>query len=67
MLDTQVLQSAEEKKYTDFSNAIKQELANKLANNPIVQSHMSEFDRINQLKDVFAQINYPKSNEVDEY
>lgn len=68
MLEPDVLQIAAEKRYTDFSNAVKQELANKLANNPTIQDHVSEFDRINNLKAVFAQINYPKdpANQLEE-
>jgi peptidoglycan hydrolase-like amidase len=60
MLDSNDLNAAQEKRYTDFSNAIKQELNNKLQNNPVIQSNVSEFERIQQLKDIFSQINQTK-------
>jgi len=60
MLNSEDLTNAMEKKYTAFSTAVKQELANKLQAHPVIQSHVAEFDRINQLKDLFAQINNTK-------
>jgi len=57
MLEPSDLESAVDKRYTDFSNAIKQELANKVANNPVIQNFETEFDRIQKLKGIFAQIN----------
>jgi selenocysteine-specific translation elongation factor len=60
MLDVNDITAAVEKRYTDFSNAIKQELNNKLQNHPIIQNHSSEFERIERLKDIFSQINQTK-------
>jgi selenocysteine-specific translation elongation factor len=60
MLDSNDITAAVEKRYTDFSNAIKQELNNKLQNHPIIQNHVSEFERIERLKDIFSQINQTK-------
>jgi selenocysteine-specific translation elongation factor len=60
MLDVNDITAAVEKRYTDFSNAIKQELNNKLQNHPIIQNHTSEFERIERLKDIFSQINQTK-------
>jgi len=57
MLEPSDLELAVDKRYTDFSNAIKQELANKVANNPVIQNFETEFDRIQKLKGIFAQIN----------
>lgn len=57
MLEPSDLDLAVDKRYTDFSNAIKQELANKVANNPVIQNFETEFDRIQKLKGIFAQIN----------
>lgn len=57
MLEPSDLESAVDKRYTDFSNAIKQELANKVANSPVIQNFETEFDRIQKLKGIFAQIN----------
>jgi selenocysteine-specific translation elongation factor len=63
MLDVNDITAAAEKRYTDFSNAIKQELNNKLQNHPIIQNHTSEFERIERLKDIFSQINQTKQPE----
>jgi selenocysteine-specific translation elongation factor len=63
MLDANDITAAVEKRYTDFSNAIKQELNNKLQNHPIIQNHTSEFERIERLKDIFSQINQTKQPE----
>jgi hypothetical protein len=57
MLEPKDIELAVDKKYTDFSTAIKQELANKVQSNPVIQSFESEFDRMQKLKDIFAQIN----------
>jgi selenocysteine-specific translation elongation factor len=63
MLDVNDITAAAEKRYTDFSNAIKQELNNKLQNHPVIQNHTSEFERIERLKDIFSQINQTKQPE----
>lgn len=46
-----------DKKYSEFSAAVKQELLNKLGNAPEIQKYTSEFDRIQQMKNLFSQIN----------
>ena len=55
-----IIQSAKDKKYTEFSNAVKDELKSKLSNHEISQNYASEYDRIQQMKDVFSQISSPK-------
>jgi hypothetical protein len=56
-LDKDVIKSAQDGKYTEFSKAIKQELNNKMSNSDIGKSYATDFDRIQQLKQAFAQIN----------
>lgn len=56
-LEKTVIKSAVDKKYTEFSNAIKQELHNKMANSDIGKSYASDFDKIQQMKASFAKIN----------
>ena len=56
MLDNETLQNAKDKKFTDFSNAVKQELRSKLASNSVTKDYTSEYDRLQQMKDVFSQI-----------
>lgn len=56
-MDSEILRSAEDGKFTDFSNAVKQELKNKLSNNKDVQDYKSDFDKIQDMKAAFSQIN----------
>lgn len=56
-MDIDVIRSASDKKFTDFSDAIKQELKSKLANHSTVQNYTSEYDRIQNMKSLFSQIN----------
>lgn len=56
-LDTDIINYAVNKKYTEFSNAIKTELQNKLANNKDAKKYVSDYDKIQQMKLAFAKIN----------
>lgn len=56
-LDTDIINYAVNKKYTEFSNAIKSELQNKLANNKDAKKYVSDYDKIQQMKLAFAKIN----------
>lgn len=47
---------AADKKYTDFSNAVKIELKQKLSDHSTVQNYKSEFERIQNMKDLFSQV-----------
>ena len=51
-----VMQSVADKKYTEFSTAVKQEMLNKISNTDTMKNYTSEFDRIQQMKTLFAQI-----------
>lgn len=51
-----IVQLAGDKKYTEFSNAVKQELLNKLGNSPEIKAYTSEYDRIQNMKSLFKQI-----------
>lgn len=57
MEDTNIMQSVADKKYTEFSTAVKQELLNKVSNTETMKNYTSEFDRIQTMKNLFAQIN----------
>ena len=52
-----IMQSVADKKYTEFSTAVKQELLNKVSNTETMKNYTSEFDRIQTMKSLFAQIN----------
>lgn len=52
-----IMQAVADKKYTEFSTAVKQELLNKLGNSETMKSYTSEYDKIKQMKSLFAQIN----------
>jgi hypothetical protein len=56
IMDT-ILKSAEDKKYTDFSNAVKQEMKTKLSNHPTIKKFTNDFDKIQQMKSAFKKIN----------
>ena len=51
-----VMQSVADKKYTEFSSAVKQEMLNKISNTDTMKNYTSDFDRIQQMKSLFAQI-----------
>ena len=51
-----VMQSVADKKYTEFSTAVRQEMLNKISNTDTMKNYTSEFDRIQQMKTLFAQI-----------
>lgn len=56
-LGTSVINSAVNKKFTEFSVAIKQELHNKLSNHEDIKKYASDYDKIQQMKAAFAKIN----------
>lgn len=56
MLDKTVIDSAINKKYTEFSNSIKTELQNKMTNHPDSVAYAKEFDKIQDMKQAFAAI-----------
>lgn len=58
------ISAAGDGKYTEFSNAVKQELKNKLANSPEAKKFASDFDEIQRMKDLFAQVSNKKEPEV---
>jgi|WetSurMetagenome_2_1015567.scaffolds.fasta_scaffold192319_2 hypothetical protein len=55
-LETSVIQNAMDKKYTDFSAAVKIELQNKMSNHSTSTKYASDYDKIQQMKSVFAKI-----------
>lgn len=67
MEDTQVnvLDYVADKKYSDFSAAVKQELLYKLGNSNEIKSFASEFDKIQQMKNLFSQISNVGSNSAE--
>ena len=57
-----IVQLAVDKKYTEFSDAVKQELLNKLGNSPEIKTYTSEYDRIQNMKSLFKQISSSNSS-----
>lgn len=55
-LDNSAIDSVKDKKFTDFSNAVKQELKQKLSNHKVTTDYVSAYDKIKQMKDSFAKI-----------
>jgi hypothetical protein len=59
MIDKNVIDSAIDKKYTEFSDAIKVELKNKMNGHDTAKEYSSAYDKIQQMKNVFAKISNP--------
>ena len=55
-LEQETLDAAKDKKFTEFSDAVKQELKNKLSNHSKTKEYVSNFDKIQQMKDSFTKI-----------
>jgi len=55
-IEPEVLQHATDKKFTEFEAAVKQSLKNKLANHKDIKKYVSDYDKINQMKDMFNKI-----------
>lgn len=58
-LDVSVIDSAVQKRFTEFSTAVGNELRNKLSSHPDIVEYSQEFDRIRKLKDSFSNIANP--------
>lgn len=58
-LNVSVIDSAVQKRFTEFSLAVSNELRNKLSNHPDIVEYSQEFDRIKKLKDEFTNITNP--------
>lgn len=70
-MDKNIINSAKDKKFTEFSDAVKTELKTKLAGNETVSQYTSDFEKIQQMKTMFSKINTdfgdePTSDNVDE-
>lgn len=59
-MEIETLQLAADKKFTDFENAVKLELQNKLSNHDYMKKYASAYDNINRMKDLFNQITKSK-------
>jgi hypothetical protein len=55
-LEQETLDLVKDKKFTEFSDAVKQELKNKLSNHQGAREYVSSFDKIQQMKTSFAKI-----------
>ena len=56
-MNKDIIDLAVDKKYTDFSNAIKAELHNKMAAHPTSVNYANEYDNIEHMKSIFSEIN----------
>jgi hypothetical protein len=56
MEDINLMQAVADKKYTEFSTAVKQEMLNKMANNSDMKNYQTEYDKLQNMKKIFAQI-----------
>lgn len=51
-----ILDNAKDKKYSEFEDAVKQELKNKLSNHPEIKKYSDDYEKIQSMKDLFKQI-----------
>jgi hypothetical protein len=58
-LDKTVIDKAVDKKYTEFSDVVKTELYNKMSSHPDAVKYAGDYDKIQTMKQMFAQINGP--------
>ena len=58
-LDKSVIDLAIQKRYSDFSNAMRIELRSKLSRHPEIVRYSNEFDKIQKMKIAFSQIVNP--------
>lgn len=56
-MDKETISLAVEKKFTEFSDAIKTELKHKLASHEEIQNYTKSVDNYQHIKDTFANIN----------
>ena len=56
-MDTSIFKYAEDKRFTDFSNAVKNELKTKLADREEIKTYISDFEKVQKMKTMFSQIN----------
>jgi hypothetical protein len=56
-LSTQTIKNATNKKYTDFSNEIREVLRSKMREHSISKKYANEYDEIARMKSVFSEIN----------
>ena len=62
-LNVSVIDSAVQKRFTEFSLAVGNELRSKLSNHPDILAYSQEFDRIRKLKDSFSNISNPSKQQ----
>lgn len=65
-MDKEVLSLVKDKKFTDFSKAVKQELNNKLSNHPKIKDYKTSYDKIQDMKKQFANIHRPEENNSED-
>jgi hypothetical protein len=62
-LNVSVIDSAVQKRFTEFSLAVSNELRNKLSTHPSIVAYTQEFDKIRKLKDSFSNISNPSKHQ----
>lgn len=66
MLTIKDLENAVKKNYVDFSDAVKTALTEKLNNNPIIKSKMSEIDQYDAICEKCDEMTDEEDSEDDE-
>lgn len=55
-LNKDVINTALNGKYSEFSDAIKQELKTKMSSHDVSKNYCSEYDKIQNMKELFSKI-----------
>lgn len=57
MLTNTTIDAAIEKRFSEFSDAVKQELHTKLSSHEVITNYVAQFGNIRNMKNAFAEIN----------
>lgn len=63
---TEVIDLANDKKFSEFSKAVKKTLDDKLRNHPTIVAQAAELDKFKNAKEIFAKISEPEPTEEPE-
>ena len=55
-VSSQILDTAKDGKFSEFSDAVKQELKQKLSSHKVTKQYVSDYDKVQQMKTLFADV-----------
>ena len=60
------IQGAEDRSFSKFSDAVSKEMKQRMANHPDIVKYQDEFQKLQKMKDIFAQISTVRDNSKTE-